>query len=79
MSANALATALGVPANCITMLVRETRAMAADTALRLARYFRTTPDFWLTLQLNYDLRVAERETGAAIRKVVRSIRPVKAA
>jgi addiction module HigA family antidote len=78
MSANALALALGVPTNRITLLLREARAVTADTALRLGRYFGTTPEFWLTLQSNYDLRVAERDTGAAIRKVVKPIRPAKA-
>ncbi len=71
LSANALAAALGVPANRITLLAREARAVTADTALRLARYFGTTPGLWLTLQATYDLRVAEREHGPAIRRAVR--------
>lgn len=78
MSASALAAALDVPANRTTLLVREARAVTADTALRLARYFGTTPEFWLTLQSVYDLRVAERETGVAIRKAVRPLRVAKA-
>lgn len=78
ISASALAAALGVPANRTTLLVREARGVTADTALRLARYFGTTPEFWLNLQSTHDLRVAERETGAAIRKAVRPLRPVKA-
>ena len=78
MTANALAGALGVPANRITLLVREARGITADTALRLARYFSTTPEFWLTLQLTYDLRRAEQEAGAAIRKVIKPMRPAKA-
>ena len=72
LTANALAGALGVPANRITMIVREARGITADTALRLARYFGTTPELWLNLQSHYDLRVAERDAGVMIR---RSIKP----
>ena len=71
LTANALAAALGVPANRITLLVREARSVTADTALRLARYFRTTPELWLTLQSTFDLRRAERAQGPAIRKAVK--------
>jgi addiction module HigA family antidote len=71
LTANALAGALDVPANRITLLVREARNVTADTALRLARYFRTTPELWLTLQSTFDLRRAERASGTAIRKVVK--------
>jgi addiction module HigA family antidote len=71
MSANALANALAVPANRISGILNETRGVTADTALRLARYFGTTPEFWLGLQQAFDLRVAERESGATIRRAVR--------
>jgi len=71
MSANALANALAVPANRISSILNETRGVTADTALRLARYFGTTPEFWLGLQQAFDLRVAERESGATIRRAVR--------
>jgi addiction module HigA family antidote len=77
MTANALAGALGVPANRITMLVREARGITADTALRLARYFGTTPELWLTLQAHYDLRVAERDVGVTIRKEIKPLRVAK--
>jgi addiction module HigA family antidote len=77
LTANALAGALGVPANRITMLVREARGITADTALRLARYFGTTPELWLTLQSNYDLRVAERTIGVSIRKEIKPRRVAK--
>ena len=77
ISPSALATALGVPANRMTLLVREARTITVDTALRLARYFRTTPEFWMSLQASYDLRVAERQTGAEIRKAVRPMRVPK--
>ena len=59
LSANALAIALRVPAPRINDIVRERRAISADTALRLARYFGTTAQFWLNLQSTYDLKQAE--------------------
>jgi addiction module HigA family antidote len=77
MSANALAQALHVPANRITMLAGEKRAMTADTALRLARYFGTSPEFWLDLQKAHELRLAEQ--SADLRAELRSIRPTKSA
>ena len=75
LTANALAGALGVPANRITLLVREARSVTADTALRLARYFATTPELWLTLQSTFDLRLADRASGTAIRKAIKPRRP----
>ncbi|MGE0873138.1 MAG: HigA family addiction module antitoxin [Burkholderiales bacterium] len=70
MSANALATVLKVPAPRINDIVRERRGISADTALRLARYFDTTPQFWLNLQAAYDLRKAEIAAGTKIRREV---------
>src|SRR6476646_8945454 len=58
MSARALAKALGVPANRITEIMRGERDVSADTAIRLGRYFKTDPRFWLNLQSAYDLSVA---------------------
>ncbi len=55
MSARSLASAIEVPANRITALVNGTRGMTADTALRLAHYFGTTPEFWMNLQSMHDL------------------------
>ena len=72
MSAHALALELKVPAPRVNEIVRERRAITSDTALRLARYFGTTPQFWLNLQTSYDLRVAEREVGSKIAKEVHS-------
>lgn len=66
MSANALAKALGVPVNRITMILNGQRGVSADTALRLARYFGTTPQLWLNLQKTWELRRAEVETGRQI-------------
>lgn len=66
LTAYALAKALRVPANRITAIVNGDRAITADTALRLARYFGTTPEFWLNLQTHYDLSVTRRNLGHEI-------------
>ena len=60
MSVNALATALRVPASRINDVVRQKRAVSVDTALRLARYFNITAQFWLNLQTSYDLKMAQQ-------------------
>lgn len=73
MSANALAQAIGVPANRVSAIVAGKRSVTADTALRLARAFETSPEFWLNLQQAYDLRLAEQEAGPS----VRAVRPVR--
>ncbi len=69
-SANALAKALAVPVNRITAILHGHRGVTADTALRLARYFGTTPQLWLNLQQTYDLRRAEIAVGRQIAKNV---------
>lgn len=69
LSANAFASALGVPANRVTGILNGKRAISADTALRLARYFGTTPQFWLNLQNNYDLKIAESELGPKLASI----------
>ncbi len=74
MSANALAKALDVPANRITAILNGQRAITADTALRLARFFGVSARFWLNLQQSHDLKVAERTAGEKIRRTVRSRR-----
>ena len=66
LSANALASALGVPTNRITAILKRQRGVTADTALRLSRYLGTTPQLWLNLQKTFELRVAEIESGVAI-------------
>lgn len=66
LSARRLAVALNVPANRITGILNEQRAVTADTALRLARYFGTAPEFWLNLQSAYDLRCARIEVGRQV-------------
>ncbi|MBX2999635.1 MAG: HigA family addiction module antidote protein [Caldilineaceae bacterium] len=70
LSANALATALHVPPNRITGILSASRRVTADTALRLARYFGTTPQFWMNLQSNYDLKLAETKVGNFINRRV---------
>jgi addiction module HigA family antidote len=60
LSARALAKELGVPANRLTEIMRGARDITADTAIRLGRYFRTEPRFWLNLQAAYDLSKAEK-------------------
>lgn len=72
MSANRLAQAIHVPANRVSALVNGQRNVTADTALRLAKFFGTTPEFWLNLQQAFDLRTAEAETD------LRGIRRMKA-
>ena len=66
LSANALSKALGVPVNRVTMILNGQRGVSADTALRLARYFGTTPQLWLSLQKTWELRQAEIESGCEI-------------
>jgi len=66
LSSNALALALRVPVTRISEIVRERRGITADTALRLARYFGTTPDFWMKMQMSYDLALASREVTTRI-------------
>ena len=71
ISANAFARALGVPANRVTEILNGRRSISADTALRLSRYFGTSPKLWLNLQQSYDLAVAERENGKSIARTVK--------
>lgn len=70
LSAHALATALRVPATRINDIVRERRAVTADTALRLARYFGGDAQSWLNLQAAYDLRTTELAQGPKIEREV---------
>ena len=66
LSANALSRELGVPVNRVTMILNGQRGVSADTALRLARYFGTTPQLWLNLQKTWELRRAEIKRGSEI-------------
>ena len=66
LTANRLALELLVPATRLNHIARERRAISADTALRLGRYFGTTPNFWMNLQANYDLEIARDSQGNEI-------------
>jgi addiction module HigA family antidote len=70
ISINRLARDIAVPPGRISEIVNGKRGISADTALRLARFFGTSPDVWLGLQLEYDLRVAKRTSGIEIEKRV---------
>lgn len=76
LTVNRLAMELLVPATRVNDIVRGKRAITADTALRLARYFGTTPQFWMNLQANYDLETAKDRRGA---EIADRIRPHRAA
>jgi addiction module HigA family antidote len=69
MSAAELARQLGVPTNRVTGILNGTRAVTGDTALRLGHFFGTSPEFWLNLQVLYELRLAERKVGKSIRSL----------
>jgi antitoxin HigA-1 len=71
MSVNALAIALRVPATRIGAIVKGERSVTADTALRLARFFATSPELWMNLQAMHDLTRARQESGKAIERDVR--------
>lgn len=64
-----LAVDLGVPPRRINEIVHGLRGVTADTALRLAHYFGTTPQFWMNLQAAFDLEVEEDRSGAKIRRL----------
>ena len=72
MSVNALAMSLRVPATRIGAIVKGERSVTADTALRLARFFGTSAEFWMNLQAMHDLTKTRKKSGGAI---VRDVRP----
>lgn len=76
MSVNKLALELRVPATRMTEIVNGRRGVTADTALRLARYFNTTPKFWLNLQASYDLAIT---AASKAREIERTVLPRAAA
>jgi addiction module HigA family antidote len=77
LSANALAMELRVPVTRITEIVRERRGVTADTALRLGRYFNMPAEFWMGLQMDYDLESTAQQVQDAIREDIRP-RPASA-
>jgi antitoxin HigA-1 len=70
MTINALAIALRVPSNRIYAIVEGDRGISGDTALRLARYFGTSAEFWVNLQAHYDLEIARNDREEEIRRAV---------
>lgn len=72
LSARALAKLLDIPVNRVTQILNGQRGITADTALRLARYFGTSAEFWMNLQQIYELRLAEQEAG---REIAARVRP----
>lgn len=74
LSQNALARAIDVPPGRINQIVNNTRSITADTAIRLAKLFSTTPYFWLNMQTHYDLRLAQR--NALLKAVQKRITPI---
>ena len=78
LSSYAVARAVGVPRTRIERLANEQTAVTADTALRLAKYFGTTPAFWMGMQAQYDLERAQDEVGPELRKIT-SVRDIKSA
>jgi len=75
MSAAELARKLGVPTNRVTGILNGQRAITGDTALRLAHFFGTSPEFWLNLQSIYEIRIAQKKTGRSIRALPRLRHP----
>ena len=70
MTANALAKAIGVPPNRITGILKGERGITGDTAIRLGTFFKTSAEFWMNLQMTYDLRNAEKALPARVRKSI---------
>ncbi|MBM3737668.1 MAG: HigA family addiction module antidote protein [Acidobacteria bacterium] len=73
ISLNGLSRDIRVPMNRISAIVNGKRAISADTAIRLALFFGTTPQYWMNLQANYDLALAEHESGGRIRADVKPL------
>jgi addiction module HigA family antidote len=75
ISANTFAAAICVSANRVSKILNGTRSITADTALRLAKYIGTTPEFWLNLQSAYDLKIAKCSVGKKIEKEIHAYYP----
>ena len=73
LSQNKLALALHVPVSIINRVVNNKYRITAELALRLAAYFGTSAQFWLNLQTSYDLRLAERQSGAKVKQEVQPV------
>jgi len=75
ISQNKLGRDIDVPVGRINEIIHGKRVLTSDTALRLAAYFRTTPEFWINLQSRYDLKITKEKKGALI---LRTVRPIHA-
>ena len=71
MSQNALAKSIGVPADRISEIVRGRRGITGDTAVRLAHYFNTTPEFWIGLQTDHEIEIARDRLASELKKMPR--------
>jgi addiction module HigA family antidote len=69
LSAAAFARQIGVPTNRVTQILNAQRSISGDTALRLAHFFGTSAQFWLNLQSLYEIRIAEQNSGKAIKSL----------
>ena len=69
LSSNRLGDVLRVPANRISDILRGRRGITADTALRLGRHFRTTPEYWMDLQRDYELQFTRQEIGSELKAI----------
>lgn len=69
MSAETLAKAIGVSVGYVDEIVKERQNITADMALRLGKFFKTTPKFWLNIQQTYDLRMAEQNSKSALENI----------
>src|SRR5271155_4254557 len=80
MSAAELARKIHVPTNRVTQILNGERSITGDTALRLAHFFGTSPEFWLNLQSLYELRLAQKKAGKVIRRLptLKQTDPVRA-
>ena len=82
LSANRLAKLIGVPPNRISAIVAGRRSITSDTALRLARLFGTSPEFWMNLQSNFDLQLAvdeARKKNTELHRAIKGIEPLRLA
>ncbi|MCK5339706.1 MAG: HigA family addiction module antidote protein [Desulfobulbaceae bacterium] len=72
---NKLAKDINVPANRVSQIIHGKREVTADTALRLGKYFGIEPEFWLNLQVRYNMKIAKRKVGKKIEKEVKTYFP----
>jgi addiction module HigA family antidote len=77
LNSNKLALALRVPPPTVYEIVKEERGISPEMALRLARYFGTTPEFWMNLQVHYDLSISRRDAEEKIKRDIRPLAEVK--